>query len=72
MAWVLGGVAGVAGFSLALQLYGLLLPLLVPGYAALRRDFGPLVDGLELAAAAVGGAIIAEAIYRVMARAGRR
>ena len=72
MAWVWGGVAGVACFCVLLQAYGALLPRMVPGYGALHRDFGPLVDGLQRAAAAVGGAVIADMVYRVMTQAGQR
>jgi len=72
MAWVWGGIAGVSAFCLALQLYGAVLPLAVPGYAALHRDFGLIVDGLQRGAAAVAGAIIADMVYRVMAQARSR
>ena len=64
MAWMLGGIAGVARFCCVLQFYGVLLPLVVPGYGGLRQHIGALLAGLKLVAAVLVGTALADSVYR--------
>ena len=72
MAWVLGGLAGITSFWLALEFYGWVLPLVVPGELWHHQDAELLLRGCALAASVLVGTVLADCVYQAMARAWER